>query len=66
MQKKPRDVVVVRVSEQGDRDEENFHSPKAQLAKAKLWSEDQGNRVVEALEEIDVSGSFRSPSGRGC
>ena len=24
-----RDVVVVRVSEQGDRDEENFHSPKA-------------------------------------
>lgn len=46
MQKKARDVVVVRVSEQGDRDEESFHSPKAQLAKARLWSEDQGNRVV--------------------
>jgi len=30
---KARDVVVVPVSEQGDRDEENFHSPKAQLAK---------------------------------
>ena len=29
MQKNPRDVVVVRMSEQGDRDEENFHSPKA-------------------------------------
>jgi hypothetical protein len=36
MQKKPGDVVVVRVSEQGDREDENFHSPKAQLARAKL------------------------------
>ena len=58
MPKKARDVVVVRVSEQGDRDEENFHSPKAQLAKAKLWSEDQGNHVVAAFEEIDVSGKL--------
>ncbi len=58
MQKKPRDVVVVRVSEQGDREDENFHSPKAQLAKAKLWSEEQGNRVVDAFEEIDVSGKL--------
>ena len=58
MPKQPRDVVVVRVSEQGDRDEEDFHSPKAQLAKAKLWSEDQGNRVVDAFEEIDVSGKL--------
>ena len=56
MQEKPRDVVVVRVSEQGDREDENFHSPKAQLARAKLWSDDQGNRVVDAFEEIDVSG----------
>jgi DNA invertase Pin-like site-specific DNA recombinase len=55
---KARDVVVVRVSEQGDRDEENFHSPKAQLAKARLWSEEQGNRVVDAFEEIDVSGKL--------
>src|SRR6516164_8195512 len=55
---KARDVVVVRVSEQGGRDEENFHSPKAQLAKARLWSEEQGNRVVAALEEIDVSGKL--------
>ena len=51
MQRKARDVVVVRVSEQGDRGDENFHSPKAQLAKAKLWSEDQGNRVVDTFEE---------------
>ena len=41
-----------------DREDENFHSPKAQLAKAKLWSEDQGNRVVDAFEEIDVSGKL--------
>jgi hypothetical protein len=58
MQKQPRDVVVVRVSEQGDREDENFHSPKAQLARAKVWSEDQGNRVVAAFEEIDVSGKL--------
>ena len=58
MQKKARDVVVVRVSEQGDRDEENFPSPKAQLAKAKSWSKGQGNRVVDAFEEIDVSGKL--------
>ena len=55
---KARDVVVVRVSEQGGRDEENFHSPKAQLAKARLWSEEEGNRVVDAFEEIDVSGKL--------
>ena len=48
----------MRVSEQGDREDENFYSPKAQLAKARLWSEDQGNRVVDAFEEIDVSGKL--------
>lgn len=48
----------MRVSEQGDRDEENFHSPTAQLAKAKCWSEDQGNRVVDSFQEIDVSGKL--------
>jgi DNA invertase Pin-like site-specific DNA recombinase len=46
------------VSELGDRDEENFHSPKGQLARAKVWSEDEGNRVVDAFEEIDVSGKL--------
>ena len=48
----------MRVSEQGDREDENFHSPNAQLARAKSWSEDQGNRVVDAFEEIDVSGKL--------
>ena len=46
MQQKPRDVVVVRVSEQGDREDENFHSPKAQLAKARLWSKDRATAFV--------------------
>jgi DNA invertase Pin-like site-specific DNA recombinase len=54
----PRDVVVVRVSEQGEREDESFHSPKAQLAKAKLWSEHQGNHVVDVFEDIDVSGKL--------
>ncbi len=58
MQKNARHVVVVRVSEHGDREDENFHSPKAQLARAKSWSEDQGNRVVDAFEEIDVRGKL--------
>jgi hypothetical protein len=44
MRKKAGDVVVVRVSELGDREDANFHSPKAQLARAKVWSEDEGNR----------------------
>jgi Resolvase, N terminal domain len=58
MRKKAGDVVVVRVSELGDREDANFHSPKAQLASAKVWSEDEGNRVVAAFEEIDVSGKL--------
>ena len=58
MQKRPRDVVVVRVSEQGDREDEKSHSSRAQLTKAKLWSEAQGNRVVDAFAEIDVSGKL--------
>ena len=28
---KPRDVVVVRVSEKGDREDEHFHSPEVQI-----------------------------------
>ena len=55
---KKRNVIVVRVSEQGNREEENFHSPKIQLAKAKQWSKERGERVVDAFEEIDVSGKL--------
>ena len=32
--------------------------PRAQLARVKLWSEDLGNCVVDAFEEIDVSGEL--------
>jgi hypothetical protein len=34
---KPRDVVVVRVSEKGDREDEHFHSPEVQIEAAKRW-----------------------------
>ena len=54
---KPRDVVVVRVSEKGDREDEHFHSPEVQIEAARRWAEDRGERLVGApIPEIDVSG----------
>ena len=32
----------------------------------KLWSKDQGNRVVDAFEEIDVSGKLPLARRPGC
>jgi hypothetical protein len=52
---KLRDVVVVRVSEKGDR--EHFHSPEVQIEAARRWARDRGERLVaEPIPEIDVSG----------
>ena len=49
----------MRVSEQGDREEENFHSPKAAARQGRSrGAKDQGNRVVDGFEEIDVSGKL--------
>ena len=54
---KPRDVVVVRVSDQGDREDDHFHSPDVQIDAAKRWAKQRGERIVaEPLREIDVSG----------
>ena len=54
---KPRDVVVVRVSEKGDREDEHFHSPEVQIEAARRWARDRGERLVGApIPEIDVSG----------
>jgi DNA invertase Pin-like site-specific DNA recombinase len=54
---KPRDVVVVRVSEKGDRDDEHFHSPEVQIEAARRWAKERGERLVAApIPEIDVSG----------
>jgi len=54
---KPRDVVVVRVSEKGDREDEHFHSPEVQIEAARRWAKDRGERLVASpLPEIDVSG----------
>ena len=54
---KPRDVVVVRVSEKGDREDEHFHSPEVQVEAARRWARDRGERLAGApIPEIDVSG----------
>ena len=54
---KPRDVVVVRVSEKGDREDEHFHSPEVQIEAARRWARDRGERLVASpIPEIDVSG----------
>ena len=54
---KPRDVVVVRVSEKGDREDEHFHSPEVQIEAARRWARDRGERLVaSAIPEIDVTG----------
>jgi site-specific DNA recombinase len=53
---KPRAVAVVRVSAQGDRAEEHFHSPDVQLDSAKRWARKRRERFVARFPEIDVSG----------
>jgi DNA invertase Pin-like site-specific DNA recombinase len=54
---KLRDVVVVRVSEKGDREDEHFHSPEVQVEAARRWARDRGERLVASpIPEIDVSG----------
>ena len=56
---KLRDVVVVRVSEKGDREGEHFHSPEVQIEAAGRWARERGERLVGApIPEIDVSGKL--------
>ena len=56
---KTRDVVVVRVSEKGDREDEHFHSPEVQIEAARRWAKDRGERFAGApIPEIDVSGKL--------
>ena len=66
MQEKHRDVVVVRVSEKGDREDEHFHSPKVQIARRQAVGEDRGKRLVAAFPEIDVSGKLPLASAPAC
>ena len=55
----PRDVVVVRVSSQGDRDGEHFHSPEVQAEAAERWAKTRAERIVaDPFREIDVSGKL--------
>jgi DNA invertase Pin-like site-specific DNA recombinase len=54
---KLRDVVVVRVSEKGDREDEHSHSPELQIEAARRWAKDRGERLAASpIPEIDVSG----------
>jgi hypothetical protein len=46
MTSKPRAVAVVRVSAQGDRPGEHFHSPDVQLDSAKRWARKRRERFV--------------------
>src|SRR5438552_3713828 len=56
---KPTDVVVVRVSEKGDREDEHFHSPEVQIEAARRWAKDRGERLAASpIPEIDVSGKL--------
>ena len=56
---KLRDVVVVRVSEKGDREDEHFHSPEVQIEAAMRWAKDRDERLVASpIPEIDVSGKL--------
>ena len=58
MNKKPRDVAVVRVSEQGDRDDEHFHSPEVQLDSRQAVDAASAASGLSSrtFPEIDVSG----------
>ena len=51
-----RAVGIIRVSEQGDRDPENFMSPEDQRGKLERYCEADGLRLLKVYEEIDVSG----------
>jgi DNA invertase Pin-like site-specific DNA recombinase len=55
----PRDVVVVRVSHQGDREDDHFHSPEVQADAAKRYAKQRRERIIAPpFREIDVSGKL--------
>ena len=68
---KPRDVVVVRVSEKGDREDEHFHSPEVQIEAARRWARDRaafkrrdlGASLVEIQAFLAENGIERALSG---
>ena len=49
---KLRDVVVVRVSEKGDREDEHFHSPEVQIEVAMRWSSGRERYLVELQQRL--------------
>ena len=64
---KPRDVVVVRVSEKGDREGEHFHSPEVQIEAAGRWARDRGERLVaRRFPRSTSAASCRCPGAPVC
>jgi len=63
-----RNAGVVRVSEQGDRPDEHFHSPDVQLDAAKRWSKNRSERVVTHFREMRAAAisCSHSQSARAC
>ena len=51
-----RAIGIIRVSRQGDRDDENFHSPDIQRKAIERTCADYKLRLVETYDEINVSG----------
>ncbi len=66
MTSKPRAVAVVRVSAQGDRAEEHFHSPDVQLDSAKRWARKRRERFVAHSARSTSRASARSSSAPAC
>ena len=56
MTSNPRAVAVVRVSAQGERPEEHFHSPDVQLASAKRWARKRRERPLAGPAPLDRAG----------
>ena len=61
-----RCVIVPRVSERGEREDDKFHSPQIQVNKATDWILSQtGREPVAVLDETDVSGKLPLNRRRG-
>jgi DNA invertase Pin-like site-specific DNA recombinase len=56
--KHPRVFGIIRISEQGDREDERLHSPENQLAAIQAECNARGYELVDYDPEVDVSGGL--------
>jgi site-specific DNA recombinase len=61
----PRDVIVARYSEQGEREDEHLYTDKIQLERGRAWASEQGHRVVAEFVERDISGKLPLTKRKG-